>query len=111
MKKKMESDSLTSLYNKAATRSYIQQKLMQNIDQYYAFYILDIDNFKDINDAYGHAVGDEVIVSFANILKKSIQQRMTIIGRIGGDEFVAFTSSCVQAGSTSQSRSTCEHLS
>lgn len=87
MKKKMESDSLTSLYNKAATRSYIQQKLMQNTDQYYAFYILDIDNFKDINDAYGHAVGDEVIVTFANILKNQFPKD-TIIGRIGGDEFV-----------------------
>ena len=85
MKKKMESDSLTSLYNKAATRSYIQQKLMQNTDQYYAFYILDIDNFKDINDAYGHAVGDEVIVTFANILKNQFPKD-AIIGRIGGDE-------------------------
>ena len=54
---------------------------MQNTDQYYAFYILDIDNFKDINDAYGHAVGDEVIVTFANILKNQFPKD-AIIGRI-----------------------------
>lgn len=87
MKQKMESDSLTALYNKAATRSYIQQELIKNHDVYHAFYILDIDNFKNINDVYGHAAGDDVIIAFANILKEQFTGD-AIIGRIGGDEFV-----------------------
>ena len=49
--------------------------------------ILDIDNFKSVNDSYGHYFGDEVIKAFADSLKLSVGGR-GIVGRIGGDEFV-----------------------
>jgi len=51
------------------------------------FIILDIDNFKSVNDTYGHMFGDEIIFKLANALKKAIGQR-GVAGRIGGDEFL-----------------------
>jgi diguanylate cyclase (GGDEF)-like protein len=51
--------------------------------------ILDIDNFKKVNDLYGHDKGDEVLKAFADIITKSTRER-DVIGRIGGDEFIIF---------------------
>ena len=48
---------------------------------------MDLDNFKDINDTYGHSAGDEVLRYFANLLKANIRAA-DICGRLGGDEFV-----------------------
>lgn len=85
----MQKDSLTDLYNKAATQDLIQKELQLRRLAIYAFFIIDIDNFKNVNDTFGHAVGDEVIESFATILKAQFGNR-DIVGRIGGDEFAVF---------------------
>lgn len=86
---KMESDSLTGLYNKVATQEHIQRGLLQHPDKLFAFFILDIDNFKNVNDTCGHAAGDMVIAGFAEMLKNEFRNT-DIVGRIGGDEFVVF---------------------
>lgn len=87
---KMESDSLTGLYNKAATQNYIHDILSNSKNNKdYAFFIFDIDNFKNVNDTLGHAAGDKVIYDFANAIKDEFRDN-DIIGRIGGDEFAAF---------------------
>lgn len=89
MAQRVETDEMTGLYNKTSTRQHIEQLLKENTDQNYAFVIFDIDNFKLVNDRYGHAAGDCVICAFA----KTIQSRIAsdaFAGRIGGDEFVAF---------------------
>lgn len=86
---KMERDSLTGLYNKAATQNYINRCLQERKAEKFAFFILDIDNFKTVNDTLGHAVGDEVITEFAAALRNQFRDG-DIVGRIGGDEFVAF---------------------
>lgn len=86
---KMERDSLTGLYNKAATQNHINKQLQQLKDGVSAFFILDIDNFKTVNDTLGHATGDEVIAEFAQILKSQFRN-VDIVGRIGGDEFAVF---------------------
>jgi len=57
-----------------------QQKLI-------AFLYIDIDNFKQINDNYGHAVGDDVLVGTANRLKHCVRKSDVVI-RLGGDEFL-----------------------
>lgn len=82
-------DEMTGLLTKTATRQRIEELLRKKPNQMYAFFILDIDVFKQANDRYGHAFGDAVIVSFTEIIKDHFRKD-DIIGRIGGDEFVAF---------------------
>lgn len=85
----MEMDSLSLLYNKAATQDKISKILQEKPGLMYAFFILDMDDFKKVNDTFGHAAGDKVIADFAHRLKQNFRQD-DIVGRIGGDEFVAF---------------------
>lgn len=89
MYEKMRRDSLTGLYNKAATQKLTRRLLKENPECSYAFFILDIDSFKNVNDTYGHAIGDQVIVDFAERIKRQFREE-DIVGRIGGDEFAAF---------------------
>lgn len=85
----MERDSLSGLYNKAATQEHIRRLLSEKPDQLYAFFIFDIDDFKLVNDTFGHAAGDQVIADFARRLKAQFRVE-DLVGRIGGDEFAAF---------------------
>ena len=91
MLEQMQKDSLSGLYNKAATQNRIRQDLAENPGGLYAFIILDIDNFKQVNDTFGHAIGDMVITDFSKILLEQFGKN-DVVGRIGGDEFVAFLS-------------------
>lgn len=80
-------DLLTELYNKGTTEKNIIEAL-NNIENgnKYALLLFDIDNFKTVNDVFGHPFGDTVISEFAAELKGSFHDS-DIIGRIGGDEF------------------------
>ena len=78
----LERDHLSSLYNKKTTQDKIIQMLHQHPEQLFAFFILDIDAFKLVNDRFGHAVGDHVIADFAHILKNQFNEQ-DIVGRIG----------------------------
>ena len=89
MVEKLQNDSLSGLYNQATTQHKISALLAENPSRIYAFFILDIDNFKNVNDTCGHAVGDRVITDFARILKSSFRAD-DVVGRIGGDEFAVF---------------------
>ncbi len=81
-------DPLTNVYNKAVTKELIDEFLVsEDGKEMHAFYLIDIDNFKDINDKFGHAVGDAVISELADRLGK-IFRVSDIVGRIGGDEFL-----------------------
>ncbi len=82
-------DEMTRCYTKKATERVIEQQLSQKPDTAYAFFIFDIDNFKQANDQFGHAFGDMCIREFVGIIKKHFRET-DIIGRIGGDEFAAF---------------------
>lgn len=84
-------DMLTGLYNKITTQSKIDQYITQMPDdEKCAFYIIDIDNFKQINDTMGHLFGDSVLKSVSQLLCELFPDP-NIIGRIGGDEFIVFT--------------------
>ena len=81
-------DGLTAVYNKEHTQPAIDQFLqMSQPGTLHAFLILDIDKFKDVNDTYGHIVGDKVLQHVGEFLKSQFRDG-DIIGRIGGDEFV-----------------------
>lgn len=82
----VERDQATGLLNKTATESLIAQILKNDPEETHALLIMDIDNFKTINDTDGHAVGDEVIRAMGKLLFSTFRQS-DIMGRIGGDEF------------------------
>jgi len=78
-------DSMTGLYN----RNYINLILSDGIkDSKTCVFMFDIDKLKYVNDNYGHAEGDKLIISFAEIMKRSFREA-DIVARIGGDEFTA----------------------
>lgn len=85
----MRRDSLTGLCNKAATQEDIRRLLQREPGGTFAFFILDVDKFKDVNDTLGHGAGDAVLVEFARTLREQFRED-DVVGRIGGDEFVAF---------------------
>lgn len=87
LKLEAEKDPLTQLYNKMTTRSLIEETLEKNASASHALLIIDIDNFKTINDTRGHTVGDQILLAFANELNRNFRES-DILGRAGGDEFI-----------------------
>lgn len=81
-------DALTGLYNKSALQREIKQNLLKNKSNGILL-IFDVDNFKTINDSFGHDVGDLVLKNISDIFTRTFR-RSDIIGRFGGDEFVIF---------------------
>ncbi|MFQ3574112.1 MAG: GGDEF domain-containing protein, partial [Thermodesulfovibrionales bacterium] len=81
-------DMLTGIYN----RGYLEDRLIEEYERHrrhkrpLSLIIFDIDNFKDINDCFGHLAGDIVLKTFANIAQKKLRD-IDIIGRYGGEEF------------------------
>lgn len=90
LREKAEHDQLTGLYNKA-TSEYLIKNVLGNSDgvAQHALMIIDIDNYKNINDRLGHLYGDIVLTQLATALKATFRKN-DIIGRIGGDEFFVF---------------------
>lgn len=82
-------DELTSLHN----RRYFLQKLREEIERAWRYsrkislLLIDIDNFKQYNDVYGHQQGDDVLRMFSNRLRKIVRENDTV-ARLGGEEFV-----------------------
>lgn len=90
LKRQAERDLLTGLFNKKTLESYIDTFLRtQRADSIHALFIVDLDNFKTVNDTLGHVFGDNVLIDAANKLALVFSEK-DYIGRIGGDEFVAF---------------------
>lgn len=87
----MQKDPLTGLLNKTAIQNGIHDMLLKYPEKGFAFFIMDIDDFKGVNDQLGHASGDAVLMDFSRILRAEFREE-DLVGRIGGDEFVAFAS-------------------
>jgi diguanylate cyclase (GGDEF)-like protein len=82
-------DPLTGLYN----RRYLQERLAEECartsrdsDYEFAMVMIDVDNFKSINDTYGHTEGDQILKDVANFLEDSVRT-VDLCCRMGGDEF------------------------
>lgn len=87
LRKKSEQDSLTMIYNRGTGERKIDTLIKQK--QYGMFCIMDIDNFKSINDNFSHGAGDHVLKEISEKIKKTFRSE-DIIFRLGGDEFAAF---------------------
>ena len=88
-KEKNYIDSLTGIYNRTKVKEYIEDFVSKGINLQGVMILMDLDNFKSINDQLGHMEGDLVLKKFAEIL---ITQFRTsdIVARLGGDEFIVF---------------------
>ena len=82
-------DGLTGLFNHTTMREHLMQEINRagRAAQPFALAMLDIDEFKTVNDRFGHAVGDKVLRSLAQMLTLRLR-REDIIGRYGGEEFL-----------------------
>lgn len=92
----LNKDDLTGLYNRKQIDSRIQARVNSRSRQSpFALILIDLDDFKTINDTYGHLEGDRVLVIFSNILLQSFK-REDLISRYGGDEFLIVVRSDVE---------------
>ena len=88
-------DPLTGLDNRQSVEEKVQQRIEGGIN--FCVFILDLNNFKEVNDGYGHEAGDDILRQFSTELR-SVTRSTDIVGRWGGDEFiVVFSGSLVEA--------------
>ncbi|WP_245308255.1 diguanylate cyclase [Halalkalibacter urbisdiaboli] len=87
LEKLVITDHLTRLYSRNHLDEKIQESMMRDVEG--TFLLLDIDNFKQINDTFGHQVGDDIIIQVANIMKKNIREE-DIAARWGGEELAIY---------------------
>jgi len=82
-------DVLTRIPNRRATQTFLAKELSraQRMKAEFTVLLIDIDNFKQVNDRWGHAVGDEVLVKTASIFQAMIRKQ-DLVGRWGGEEFL-----------------------
>jgi diguanylate cyclase (GGDEF)-like protein len=89
-RKSYERDAMTGVYNKVSGISYIKNELkVRDEKAVHALFVIDIDNFKSINDNLGHDTGDKVIIEIADTVS-SLFRDSDIVFRFGGDEFSVF---------------------
>ena len=86
LRREAQTDMLTGLYNKMTFKQLAEDMLSEGT---HALIIVDIDDFKNVNDTYGHLFGDEVILTVASVVRDGFRSS-DITGRIGGDEFAVF---------------------
>jgi two-component system cell cycle response regulator len=87
LSERANTDALTGLYN----RMYLNEVLLESsvrIHDFQAMLMIDMDNFKSINDTFGHLVGDQVLRAIASIIQKAITPESDLAFRFGGDEFL-----------------------
>ena len=82
-------DEMTGLLSKQTIIDYIQSTMAAKPEYTCYLCVMDVDNFKFVNDHYGHMFGDEVLITVADILKEAVGER-GVVGRIGGDEMIIF---------------------
>lgn len=91
LRERAERDALTGLYNRQTMESLIDQLIHQRRRKgaQYAFLMIDVDDFKQVNDTYGHYYGDQLLQEIGRILRTDFNGS-SLTGRLGGDEFAVF---------------------
>ncbi len=84
-------DPLTAIYNRRYFEKIVPQKISDSRlkREDFAILMVDADHFKNINDLYGHKIGDKVLIEMAHILERSLRPE-DVVARYGGEEFVVF---------------------
>ncbi len=98
MQEQLKLDAFTGLYNRKTLDEFIRKLVEErgNDNDFITLAIIDVDNFKKINDVYGHVAGDRVLLYLAKILKSHCTENINAY-RIGGDEFaILFRGCCMQ---------------
>ena len=95
LKKLAERDQLTGLYNRSTCENIIRETLNSSDPgaDVHALLVIDMDNFKMINDTFGHMEGDAALVRLASGLSRLFRTG-DVVGRLGGDEFFVFMTNC-----------------
>lgn len=91
LKKLSETDNLTGIYNRMASEQNIQRAMQEDRKHGKKCMLisLDLDNFKRVNDTYGHMEGDELLIAVAQKMR-SVVRVTDVVGRMGGDEFIIY---------------------
>lgn len=93
LQEKASRDVLTKLLNRESLRleveDYLRTRKEENSSMLSAIFMIDVDDFKHVNDAYGHKRGDNILIHAANSIKRSFRSE-DIVARLGGDEFIVF---------------------
>lgn len=103
-------DSLTKLFNKMEVKREISSFLNDNPEGIHVLLLIDIDNFKGINDNFGHTFGDTVLIDVANIIKAQFRKN-DVVGRVGGDEFLVFMKNTTLEKAVEKAQHLCRLLS
>lgn len=109
MQKLAQRDCLTGLYNRGAAEQWICKCLCEKALQTHAFFMIDIDNFKHINDTLGHAWGDIALQRLAEALRKPFRSS-DVISRVGGDEFAVFIEGASPELARAKAQALCEEF-
>ncbi len=110
-KQEAKVDFLTKLYNKRALDEFlgIKESEFKRYGRNYTVVMFDLDHFKKVNDTYGHDAGDIILKSFAKILKKDSRD-VDIVGRFGGEEFMAILSETDLEGGKTYAQKVRQHV-
>lgn len=100
-------DSLTGLYNRRYILPHIDKIAQQSraSGQHFALMLIDIDRFKSVNDSYGHAVGDDVLIEVAHRMRNNLRG-MDLVARFGGEEFLV----CLPMNTLMEARAAAERI-
>lgn len=95
----IQKDSLTGLFNHKAAFTRLRQEIdyAKRLETPLSIIVLDIDNFKGVNDVYGHLAGDDVLIGVSDLIL-NITRKTDIVGRVGGEEFLIILPNTNQEG-------------
>lgn len=104
---KVQLDPMTGLFNKVAMEQIVKTRMTAKSENKFFLAVIDVDNFKNVNDMLGHLFGDEVIQDIASAIS-TIAPLGAFIGRVGGDEFLVFSDNCEEDEFLLQMKTLCE---